>query len=671
MTASVLSGGDDRALDPSVRGARRRRLPGVRAGQVVTTQVAAVLVLAGAAYGTVTFAAAAFTSVVLVALAWLRLRGRWAFEWAGTGLSFAGRRHAGAPGSGLLPFVAPGARVRRADLAGDPAAVIVDARGLTAVLELGDPSGLLAEDLYALPPPAALLPPPGAEHPPCRIQLLLTGVPAPATGTDNGTAATSYRRLTEGRVLGHGRALLAVRVLCAEGWSGDDLLRSLSGLVRKTRRRLGGVPARPLGEAAALRVIAELSHDDGGAPVRETWAGLEIGGLAQATFRLDRWPDPRQVETSPGLVGRLRTLPSTVTTVAVTAGPHRPDGRAADPFASAGGPRDSGIEEARAAGARPHDDGARVGAGTGAADRSARALGPGSGTGHGGVRTNEPPVECIVRLAAPDAATLDAAARGLRRLLAAERLHARRLDGEHLHGLIATLPLGGGPLSDVPGRTVEGAVPAAVVDGWDFDVGAAGLMIGRNRKGEPVVVRLFRPEHTRALIVGGVRCAQVVALRAMALGARVVVQTARPHAWEPFVRGASVLGESIAVVPPGRAVEVAAGGPLHPLLVVVDVGPVGADTRPGPGWQATLVVRDEFSQADVDVAARADLLMLQPLCPAEADLIGAAIGLGEIAQWLTRIRPDMVGLVNRRAVRWAVLAQTPIEAQLIGPPLRD
>jgi hypothetical protein len=46
------------------------------------------------------------------------------------------------------------------------------------------------------------------------------------------------------------------------------------------------------------------------------------------------------------------------------------------------------------------------------------------------------------------------------------------------------------------------------------------------------------------------------------------------------------------------------------------------------------------------------------------------VGLGETAQWLTRMRTDMVGLVNRRAVRWATLAQTPIEAQLIGPPAR-
>jgi hypothetical protein len=243
------------------------------------------------------------------------------------------------------------------------------------------------------------------------------------------------------------------------------------------------------------------------------------------------------------------------------------------------------------------------------------------------------------------------------------------MDGEHLLGLAATLPLGGAPAA-VPGVPLDGVHPAELAEGMHLPVSAGGLMLGSNRHGKPVVIRLFRPEQTRALLVGGVRAAQLIALRAMALGARVVVQTARPQAWEPFVRGAAVPGESIAVVPPGRSFEIAPGSALHPLLVVVDVGPVGADNRPGAGWQATLVVRDEFGPADVDVASRADLLVLQPLRPAEATLVGSALGLGEVAQWMTKIRPDMVGVINRRAVRWAAFSQTPIESQLIGPPTR-
>jgi hypothetical protein len=231
------------------------------------------------------------------------------------------------------------------------------------------------------------------------------------------------------------------------------------------------------------------------------------------------------------------------------------------------------------------------------------------------------------------------------------------------------LPLGGTPAA-VPGLPGDGVHPADQHDGPLVPIGAAGVMLGSNRHGAPVIARLFRPEQTRALVVGGVRCAQLLTLRAMALGARVVVRTARPRAWEPFVRGAAVPGESIAVVPPGRTVQTAPASALHPLLIVVDLGPVGPDDEPGAAWQATLVVRDEFSAADVDAASRADLLVLQPLRAEEATLLGGALGLGEVAQWMTRIRPDMVAVVNRRAVRWAALAQTPIETQLLGKPGR-
>jgi type VII secretion protein EccE len=593
------------------RPAHRGRILGIRTGQIVGTQIAAVLLLVGARHSIVTLAAALPPAAALLAVTWLRVRGRWAFEWVGTAVRFAGRRHripVDASPTALLGLVAPGARVEQVDLAGDPAAIVVDGFGLTAILELGDPTGLLAEDVLVLPSPAALLPPAGPDHPPCHIQVLLTGVPAPAVSAGNGTPANSYRQLTEGRLLGHGRALLAVRVRYAEGWSPDDLRRSLSGLVRKVRRRLGTVPARPLGEAAALRVIAELAHDDG-TPAREGWSWLQIGGLAQTTYRLRQRPG-QPAETTRRLVSRILASPASATTVAVAAG-HRTEG-----------------------------------------GRTVTA------------------VDVTVRLAAPDAAALHAAGQALRKLLAPERARADRLDGAHLDGLAASLPLAGGTVVDVPGRITDPGLPADAAGALELSVGAAGVMLGLNRSGEPVVARLFRPEQTRILLVGGVRCTQLLALRAMALGARVVVQTARPQAWDPFVRGAAVPGESIAVVPPGRAVQVPPGSALHPLLVVVDVGPVGADTRPGGGWQATLVVRDDFSPADVDVASRADLLVLQPLRADEADLVGAAVGLGDTAQWLTRIRPDMVGLVNRRAVRWVALAQTPIEAQLIGPPAR-
>ncbi|WBB65415.1 hypothetical protein [Micromonospora sp. WMMD812] len=150
----------------------------------------------------------------------------------------------------------------------------------------------------------------------------------------------------------------------------------------------------------------------------------------------------------------------------------------------------------------------------------------------------------------------------------------------------------------------------------------------------------------------------------------MAAQTARPRVWEPFVRGVGAPGGKIPLLPPGRPVPDGPGTPLSPLLILVDVGPVRADPEPGPPWRSTLVVRDELTPADADALSRADLAVLQPLKPGEAALAGSALGLGESAVWLTRIRDDMVAVVNRRALRWALLSATPIESQLIGRPSR-
>ena len=277
--------------------------------------------------------------------------------------------------------------------------------------------------------------------------------------------------------------------------------------------------------------------------------------------------------------------------------------------------------------------------------------------------------DLTVRLTAGSPSHLSAAGQGMRRLLSAEGATAIRLDGEQLPGLAATLPFGAGDRR-VPGRRGEPPMPAASVDVLDLPYGVAGLMVGANRHGAPVVVHLFRPDSTNAVLIGGVRAAQLVAFRAMAVGARIAVQTTRPRAWEPFVRGASAPGDVVLLLPTGRPPDGPAPDPARPLLLVVDAGPVPSGRTPGAPWQAVLVVRDDLSGADVDAVGHADLVVLQPLRTDEAMLAADALGLGEAADWLTRIRDDMVGGVSRRTVRWARLSPTAIESHLIGPPAR-
>jgi hypothetical protein len=170
-------------------------------------------------------------------------------------------------------------------------------------------------------------------------------------------------------------------------------------------------------------------------------------------------------------------------------------------------------------------------------------------------------------------------------------------------------------------------------------------------------------------LFGGLRYAELVVLRALALGGQVVVQTGRPQAWEPFLRGVSGPGEALSLAPPNRPLELPPASPLRPQLVLVDVGPVGAMGVPvvEAAWRATLVLRDDLAPPDADILARADLVLIPPLSAPEAELAAGALGMGQLAGYLPKIRPDMVGVVaGRRTLRWTLLSPTPIEQQLIG-----
>lgn len=602
MTATATGRPAPATPHPPPRGPRPASV--VRAGQVVAAQVAVAALVAAAGRGVPVTAAALLLAILLLPGAWVRWRGRWLHEWLLVGLRHLTRRRALPAAAGpaaLLELVAPGSSVHAAELAGTPAAVLDDPAGITALVEIGEPADLLGDGPRALPAPLSLLAPPGPQSPPARLQLLLSASPAPAPAAGAGTAGTSYRQLTDGRLAGRVRAVLAVRMLRVDGWSDEELRRALAGAVRRIVRRLGPLAGRPLGGPAALRVVAELAHHDVGAPVRESWPAVTAGGLVQVTYRLRRWPEPR-TDAGRRLVPRLLALPATATTVALCVGPRA------------------------------------------------------------GTDTAPVPAELTVRLAAWTGPELAVAERALRRLVGDLGAEVRRLDGEHLAGLTATLPLAVAP----GGQEVAGAE----LNGLELSVGESGLMVGANRHGGAVTVRLFGPGTTRLLLVGGVRAAQLLALRALALGARVVVQTARPRAWEPFVRGVGAPGGAVPLIPPGRPVGGAPGSPLQPLLLVVDAGPVPAEVGPAAAWQSVLVVRDELTPVDSATLARADLAILQPLDPAEAALAGTALGLGGSAEWLTRIRDDMVAVVNRRALRWALLSPTPIESQLVGRPSR-
>jgi type VII secretion protein EccE len=605
MTVGVAQSPTSAQPAVTAGGTHQRNPNRVHSGQIVTTELALALLLAGALWGALATVVLAVAAAALIIMAWARLRGRWLFQWIRVWLSYRTHRRTLAAGSdtlALLHLVRPNAAIDTMELDGVPGAVIADGEGLTAMLELGDDT-LLSSGLGVVPSPATLLPPPAPNTPRFRLQLVFLSVPAGGPGP----VAAAYRQLTDGRLAASERAILAVHVPAAEGWEESDLRRALGGAIRKVRRKLDALPSRVLDEDAAVRALQELAAHDGAHPLREAWAGVSVGGLAQAGYRLRRWPDLR-TDAGREFIARLLALPARAVTVGLTVGPW------------------SGVDAAE-------------------------------------VRT-----DLVVRLTAADTSDLTQASNALHRVLGTDRAAASRLDGEHLEGLEATLPLGGSAPAEMPTEVEHGTMrPSAPLAALRVPLGGTGLMVGPNRRREPVTVRAFRPRATRAMLVGGVQSAQVIALRALALGARVVVQTARPQAWEKFFRKLGGPNDSLAIVAPNQPLAVPPATQLRPLLMVVDVGAVGADRSAGHPWQTTLVLREDLSPVDIDALGHADLALLQPTTAEAAALAVSVLGLSDSQrEALSRPVPGLIGIVHHRSVRWASLSIAPLEQQLLG-----
>ncbi|MGI5179670.1 type VII secretion protein EccE [Dactylosporangium sp. CA-152071] len=569
-------------------------------------------------------------------------------------------------GTAVRPFVTS------VDIDGVAAGVVEDADGLAAMLQVGDLSDLLGDAPPPLPPLSTLLPPPAPDLPNLRVQLLISATAA--LDRDASPSAVSYRQLTDGQVLAHQRVLLCVRARRAGGFQREDLEHTLVAAVRRVCRQLtkAHLPAHPLSAPSASAALAEIAGDRPGLPTRETRRGLEVGGLHQAVFRLRRRPREGPFAT------HLLTLPCAAVTVALTA---------------------AGDDPCRAA--------------------------------------------LTIRLAAPTPAALDRATAALHRLATTHDAAVTRLRGAQLDGLAATLPLGGGAPSSTaalaglltgrddltPDGTPARPVTAADLASLQPTPAPAGLMLGRDRRGAPAVIHPFRAQPTRAVLIGGARCVQLLTLRALAVGAHVTIQSSRPDTWSPFLR--SLTGEQITLLPATQPAALPAPTPTHPQLLILDLdaAPTArpaaaahrtptASSRPaatpahanaprpaltstpapstgftptpvdGPdadlvvgagfpaistesAWRATLVIRDGLTLADADLLTEADLVFLQPLTPAEATIATDVLGLTASASWLTRIPPEMLGtVINHHTLRWTHLSPTPIELQLIGRPTR-
>ncbi len=349
----------------------------------------------------VTVSVLAALVLVLVGVRW---RQRWLYQWLGVYSRYVVRDRTLTAtvdrAATLLDFVADGA-LGSIEIDDTAVGVIEHSGGITILLEpIATEAGLVAESPVRLPSPASLLPVGEPGDPVVTAQLVVESVPAPIAGIEAVAPGASYRQLTAGRVPAARRAWIALQVMrTVEGHSDAELRHTLTSAVRRLARRLrkDGTPVRLLDPTEAASVLLSLAHLDPGPSAHAQPPGVIADPRLAATATVREtwrtWWTDAAPQTSfrirrwpaPGsaagnqLVERLLAAPSSATVVAVAAR------RASD-----------GIE-----------------------------------------------VEAAVRVLAINPEHLSALVEQLATEAAGCGAELERLDGEHVYGLAASLPLGG------------------------------------------------------------------------------------------------------------------------------------------------------------------------------------------------------------------------------------
>jgi hypothetical protein len=198
-----------------------------------------------------------------------------------------------------------------------------------------------------------------------------------------------------------------------------------------------------------------------------------------------------------------------------------------------------------------------------------------------------------------------------------------------------------------------------------------GLLLGTDAAKRPVAVRFFRAEPTRVTLVGGVWAAQLLAMRAIAMGATVVAMTIEPRIWAGFQERA-VNPTSRLTVLHGEHMGEAVGTVRQPALVIYDLNTSGPIAPVNVGaWQTHLVVLRRLGAAGVAAVQQCDLLAIQRLEPAEAQAVQGVLRLNDQdAGLLQRLENEMLAVYGSGADPYVWLRQTSLERQVLGPAHR-
>lgn len=240
--------------------------------------------------------------------------------------------------------------------------------------------------------------------------------------------------------------------------------------------------------------------------------------------------------------------------------------------------------------------------------------------------------------------------------------------------VVAARPERGHEMHLIPARgpkLEKHLLEAAEFDALALPVGDDGVVIGTDQASRPAVISLFKPRAMDAALVGGAYMAQLVALRATATGARVVVETARPQLWAPLAQNAGGGQQVIAVVPVRRVGNLGAT-PASPVLLLRDCGArPPRSAAPKTPWMTTLTLLPFLDPSFAGHLISSDYVALQQISPQEAELAARLFRLSpqDVAA-LPTLLPELALWTARHGRQYVYTAPTHDESALLGAPRR-
>lgn len=362
----------------------------VHAAQIVALQLVLVGLLVAVHQPVDLLVLLVLGATALATLSLARPGDRWAYQWLGVWLRFRFRRrlhvlNPDAPTGELLSPFLRGVRLSVIEIDDVESPLLIHAGGLTVVLEVAPVDGnLIVEPAIAVPPPTALLPLGEEVGRPVSAQVVVQTTPAPGASQAHGVLAQSYQALANGMIPARRRSWIALQAMRtpADSDADDAELRAvLSRAVRRLQRRL-----QRLGLHGQVLDVAQLRTDLVGLTVAQA-------GGSRLEEHWASWSAGMHPQVTFRVLGwpdlgtqlgqeffdRLVALPSVSTTVSVAA-------------------RRTGRDEVE--------------------------------------------LEAAVRVAVPPDQP-DRVTSALRDLASRHAVRVQRMDGEHVFGVAASLPLGG------------------------------------------------------------------------------------------------------------------------------------------------------------------------------------------------------------------------------------